>query len=111
MQIGDADTFANERLRYAFAEQLKKDFISAGADPAMLDPVPFEYDLLVAWTEDLLVKMRKTPGGIQPLLYRVDISESQLKKNYVAGRKAEHTIAALIIKRILQKVVIRLRFS
>jgi hypothetical protein len=43
------------------------------------------------------------------LLYRVDISEAQLKR-YLTESPAEDTlvtIAELIIKRVLQKVVIR----
>jgi hypothetical protein len=43
------------------------------------------------------------------LLYRIDISEGQLKKYLNENQNENHliTIADLIIKRVLQKVVIK----
>jgi hypothetical protein len=49
----------------------------------------------------------------QPLLYRVDISESQLNQA-ISNHTSENyfsIIAELIIKRVLQKVILKLKYS
>jgi hypothetical protein len=96
------------------AEQIQKDF-------AFFDlPILFEQNKTSAYTllyEQVLPQIKKllaiNSQKIFSLLYRIDISESQLKIELQKNNEQtnEEIITHLIIKRCLQKVVLRKLFS
>lgn len=100
----------SKTLFEAFKTQLKKDF----------DQSNFLFDFAAAFVQDYDViherimkalqhNENRTDFTVMRLLNRIDISEPQLKR-YVAENKNEdrlHVLAELIIKRVLQKVVIK----
>src|SRR5882762_3214371 len=55
----------------------------------------------------------KTDSNLMRLLNRIDISQAQLKKylNQYKNENRLHVIAELIIKRVLQKVVIKQHYK
>lgn len=93
-----------------FKRQLKKDVEGAGLDGAFADRVTPQW-------EDIKLEIMQALAGVsasgrQGLLYRVDISEAQIAR-YSAQHNvyADELLAELIIKRILQKVILKKRFS
>lgn len=104
------DQLSNGDLFDAFTMQLAKDFEQSN----------FQTDFIKNLEPDFAIIHKKIAGELQrseknadtnlmTLLYRIDISEAQLKK-YLNEHNHENylmTIAELIIKRVLQKVVIR----
>ena len=103
-----------EDLFELFRAQLRKDFEISGLDASFTENLPAQYAELRAL---ILTNIeRLIAGGSQyfaGLLYRVDISEAQLGKY---SRQHQHlnlaeTITELIIKRTLQKVILKKRFS
>jgi hypothetical protein len=89
---------------------INKSFAEAGVENAVaLSPaVSFEslIEMLLPLLRDLFFKK---PGQFKLLLYRVDISEDVFKRNTEAKTSEDFlpVIAALIIKRELQKAVFR----
>ena len=92
----------------AFKKQLAKDFEQSN----------FPFDFVVALEPNYSSIHEKIAGELQhnekrtgftlmSLLYRIDISEAQLKKYLSEHQNENHfnVIAELIIKRVLQKVV------
>jgi hypothetical protein len=101
---------SSKELFNAFKIQLAKDFEQCNfpADfVALLDP---DYKSIHQQIEyELQRSEKKTDFNLMQLLYRIDISESQLKR-YLSENQHEtyfNVIAELIIKRVLQKVVIK----
>ncbi len=97
-----------------FRLQLKKDFEVSACDASFTDNLPKDFYLL----RDLIYKnlcqlgisaSSKLPG----LLYRIDVSEKQIKIqcNKNPNAKWEENVAELIIKRILQKVILKKTYS
>ena len=99
---------SSKELFNAFKIQLAKDFEQANFPADFANALEPNYNLIHATIADELQRNEKRPGfTIMPLLYRIDISETQLKK-YLTEHASEnqfHVIAELIIKRVLQKVV------
>ena len=96
-----------------FCAQLKKDFEGAGLvmpfDPGALQPTGLRQQILEA-----VVQLSEGSGdNLRRLLYRVDISEKQLgafhRRHH--GVSFEEVVTELIVRRTLQKVVLRKRFS
>jgi hypothetical protein len=103
-----------EDLFELFRQQLKKDFESCGIDATFTISLTPEYETLF---KIILLQVERLIAGASQyfagLLYRVDISEQQLQKHasrYPDQNLAE-TISELIIKRTLQKVILKKRFS
>jgi hypothetical protein len=103
----------NEDLFMLFKKQLKKDFETSGIDAG------FATNLLPDWLTlreviSRALKPLSNDGNLfTSLLYRIDISEVEIK-NYQNQHNAlpfEDLMAELIIKRILQKVVLKKKFS
>lgn len=96
------------------AEQIQKDF-------AFFDlPIVFKQNSTSAYTlmyKEVLPQIKKlleaNSQKIFSLLYRIDISEAQLKTELQKNKEqtTEETITNLIVKRCLQKVVLRKLFS
>lgn len=97
-----------------FRLQLKKDFEGSGLEAGFTDGLPSEYgqlrDIILRQIERLLAAGSSYLPG---LLYRIDISEGQLSAhgNRNPGMNLAEVIAELIIKRTLQKVILKKRFS
>lgn len=89
--------------------QLKKDFASAAVEAKLRITVAYSFQELCELIEEALI--RSNSGAISNLLYRVDISEHQLKSEMKSPGLDYHLLAELIIKRELQKVVIRRLYS
>ena len=98
----------------AFKIQLKKDFDNCGLNSDFMTKLIPDYNFIL----DLLSKevsliIKTSNDKLMELLYRIDISEMQIKK--LGIQKPESTfnqiVAELIIKRELQKVVIKQMFK
>jgi hypothetical protein len=102
-----------EDLFELFRAQLRKDFEGSGIGAEFTDKIP---ETFVELKRCVATIIRPLSGQrhslLQGLLYRVDISEAQLK-NYSGdpGVSFEEMLAELIIKRILQKVILKKTFS
>lgn len=105
-----AEILQHERIFNLFREQLKKDFESAGWETNFLDNLSVHLESIKKTICQQLMIMVKCDGAkLSALLYRVDISEQQIKKYSGANPKLnfEDLLTELIIKRILQKVIIK----
>ena len=112
----EIDIFASlqqENLFELFKSQLKKDFEGAGANADFTAQLPAGFDALKAALVEVLNPLAQQATALPSLLYRVDISEQQLHKYQQAHPQLsfEEMIAELIIKRVLQKVILRKTFS
>jgi hypothetical protein len=94
----------------AFKMQLVKDFQQSNFPADFVADLEPEYRSIHAKIAGELQRNEKrTDFNLMHLLYRIDISEAQLKK-YLGDNKDEsyfNVIAELIIKRVLQKVVVK----
>jgi hypothetical protein len=103
-QLSSKDLFS------AFKKQLAKDFEQSNFSADFIEALTPDYDSI---KENIVFELQhneiKTDANLMRLLNRIDISEVQLKK-YLNKNKNESrfkVIAELIIKRVLQKVVIK----
>jgi hypothetical protein len=94
----------------AFKKQLAKDFEQSNFPADFAEALEPDYDSIQdSIARELQRSQKQTDSNVMPLLYRIDISEAQLK-TYLNKHKNQNRfnlIAELIIKRVLQKVVIR----
>lgn len=105
--------FINPDMLRQFIEQLQKDFYFSDPIQALdintlhADEV---YPLVYGEVKRL---MNKDYGGLQNTLYKIDISEQQLKKEFAesAIRDEVEILTYLIMKRELQKIVYRNYFK
>lgn len=92
----------------AFKLQLARDFEQSNFPADFVGALDPNYNSIHERIVDELQRNEKRTGfNVMHLLYRIDISEAQLKK-YLKEYKSEshfNVIAELIIKRVLQKVV------
>lgn len=97
----------------AFKIQLAKDFVQSNFSADFAEALIPDYSSIheKIWYE--LRRSQNKCGDLMRLLYRVDISETQLKRYLDEKPDQDHliTISELIIKRVLQKVVIRLQYG
>lgn len=96
----------------AFEQQLRKDFEGAGQALGPDFILESNYLELQKQMRNQVITLSKS-NALPQLLYRIDISENQIKK-YTQLQKEmsfETVIAELIIKRILQKVIFKIHFS
>ncbi len=93
----------------AFKYQLKKDFENCGLKSDFADGLIADYDLIFSIVSKEINLILKTGGKLNELLYRIDISEPQIKKlsKEKTNTDLNEVLAELIIKRELQKVVIK----
>ncbi|MBL7910979.1 MAG: hypothetical protein JNJ41_07990 [Bacteroidia bacterium] len=101
-----------ENLFELFKRQLKKDFDSCSLDTEFTNDLPVDLEPLKIAIRSQLKPLLNN-SQLSALLYRIDISELQIK-NYETKNKNlsfEEILAELIIKRILQKVILKKRFS
>jgi uncharacterized membrane-anchored protein YhcB (DUF1043 family) len=98
------------RLFDAFKKQLVKDFEQSKFPAEFVPALEPDYNSIHQKIVDELQRHEgKTDFKLMNLLNRIDISEAQLKR-YLSKDKTEshfNVIAELVIKRVLQKVVIK----
>ena len=114
MEELDPGTYLSEQDFFQlFKTQLKKDFEGSGINGDFTDNLLPDFHLLKEKLIQELYGVFKNSSQLAGLLYRVDNSEAQLKKYQVLSPDLnfEELIAELIIKRVLQKVVLKKRFS
>ena len=102
------DQLNRKDLFDAFKLQLAKDFQQSNFEASFIEDLEPDYDHIL---EKIVLALQRSEkradSDVLQLLYRIDISESQLKKYLNKDNNKNHwvTIAELIIKRVLQKVV------
>lgn len=98
----------------AFKRQLAKDFEQSNFPAAFVEALePNFSSIREKLAFELQYNEKKAGFNLMQLLNRIDISEAQLKK-YLSEYKNENhfkVIAELMIKRVLQKVVIRQHYK
>jgi hypothetical protein len=75
------NSLATENLFDLFKFQLKKDFETCALNTDFIDNLPQQYDLLKLSIMQELTPLLNNNSTLQNLLYRIDISEFQIK-NY-----------------------------
>lgn len=98
---------SHKDLFTAFRQQLAKEFAQCNWPADFAEVLEPDYEMILSVIAALL--RRHESKDLMPLLYRVDISESQLRRYLDANPDTDRfsVIAELIIKRVLQKVVVR----
>lgn len=101
---------SSKDLFEAFKTQLAKDFEQSNFSAGFVETlIPNYWNIHEKITHELQLNEKRTEANMMQLLYRIDISETQLKR-YLNDHKTEShfsVVAELIIKRVLQKVVIK----
>lgn len=101
--------FNNKGLLRELILQLNKDFRSAGIPLKLLLGKGYSFEELC---HDITQAFESLPmQTIFNLLYRVDVSEDQLKRGMPTNGVDSDLLVQLIVKRELQKVVIRKIYS
>lgn len=100
---------SKKELLRALILQLRKDFNSAGIPIKLLLTRKYSFEALCEAVHEAFTDQSAT--SIFNLLYRVDISETQLRKGMPTPGIDPQLMAGLIIKRELQKVVLRSLYS
>jgi hypothetical protein len=111
-ELDPVSNLSNVELFQLFKQQLKKDFEGAGIDAAFTDNLSSDFlELKNSLLKQLDSIIRN--NTLAGLLYRVDINEFQIKKYTTSNSHLDfdEVIAELIIKRILQKIILKKRFS
>lgn len=99
-----------QELFALFCEQLKKDFEVSGCDVDFIQNLPSDFLSLKRVLSEQLNKLGKSSTSKLPeLLYRIDLSEQQIKRRtqQAIQENFDDLLAELIIKRILQKVILK----
>lgn len=103
-----------QELFELFRLQLRKDFEVSGCDAGFTAHLPLSFDQL---KDEISVQLRKMEKGstskLPELLYRIDLSERQIKRfsEEHPAENWEDLVAELIIKRLLQKVILKKTYS
>ena len=103
-----------EDLFILFKNQLKKDFESSGLSVDFVDSLPRDFDLLKQRVMSAIEPLISSNSSLLAILvYRIDISELQLAKYQKQNPFMAHAelLSELVIKRILQKIILRKTFS
>ncbi len=97
----------------AFKMQLIKDFDQSNFPSDFVATLQPDYGNIHEKIVDQLLRTEKSDFSLSRLLNRIDISDAQLKRylNEYKNESRFNVIAELIIKRTLQKVVIRQHYK
>jgi hypothetical protein len=101
-------------LKNKFRAQLLKDFEMCSVDGYLEPIVDFSYEAIHANLSKALKEIMESASlNYLHLLYRIDISERHLKEKIRAEpeRTDYDVLAELVIKRILQKVILKKIYS
>jgi len=99
-----------QELFELFRLQLKKDFENSACDVNFIEKLPQDFYQLKNLIGNHLIQIGKSTSSSLPgLLYRIDIGESQIKRQCLEhpNDSWEESVAELIIKRVLQKVILK----
>ncbi|MBK7311637.1 MAG: hypothetical protein IPI93_12900 [Sphingobacteriaceae bacterium] len=113
-ELSIKESLNSKELFEAFKQQLKKDLNEYNCESEFIDALTSEFELIKQSLTTVLKAHEKKAGfNIQQLLYRVDINEKQLSTRLQENKEEEYLsiVSELIIKRILQKVVLKKHFS
>jgi hypothetical protein len=105
---------SQQGLFNAFKQQLAKDFQQSNCPFEFIEALQPDYENILQKITDVLRQNETTSDfNLMQLLNRADISETQLKRslNEKSALPYHSVIAELIIKRVLQKVVVRQYFK
>ena len=105
---------SQEELIEKFKTQLLKDFEMSDALDYLEPITAFDYESIHHHITKALKNIdAKDFSKYQHLLYRIDISEKQLDAELKANSSGERypILADLIIKRILQKIILKIQYS
>ena len=107
----DAKIQANQFLNET-TTQLEKDFLTVGINFDITKPVK-NYTLLFSFTADLVNALNEQdPKRIINLLYRIDLSEEKAQAEMeISTLTFSELLAELIVKRELQKVIMKNYYS
>jgi hypothetical protein len=97
-----------------FKIQLQKDFEGAGFNGDFANTLPQDYNVILETIGVEVEKINKLAvSKLTGLLYRVDISELQIKKlsSERPDSSMNEIISELILKRELQKIIIKEHFK
>jgi uncharacterized membrane-anchored protein YhcB (DUF1043 family) len=101
---------SSKELFEAFKRQLVKDFQQSNFPADFVAELEPDYTSIhEKIARELQHNEKRTDFNLMHLLYRIDISEAQLKRYLNDSKDESHfnVIAELIIKRVLQKVVVK----
>ena len=101
-------------LQIKFKAQLLKDFEMCNVERYLQPIIDFSYEAIHTNLSNALKEiMEAGSSNYLQLLYRIDISERHLKEKIKAeeNRNNYDVLADLIIKRILQKVILKKIYS
>lgn len=94
------------------AQQIVKDFGMLGMEIQFSGNANTAYTELFLQIYPIITVLLKNKNKMYNLLYRIDISEKQIKNAFESsGRPFSETLTELIMKRELQKVVTRKIYS
>jgi hypothetical protein len=99
------DFLSNKQLYRELILQLRKDFETSAIPIKILLGKRYAFDELCQLINDAFMEAGAT--AMFQLLYRVDISEQQLKKGMPTPGIDPMLVAEMVVKRELQKVVLR----
>jgi hypothetical protein len=107
------DQLRKEDLFELFRLQLKKDLESSSIAAGFVETLPSEYYALKEALSNSLSTVLKNSTQLSTLLYRVDVSEYQLREyqRKHAALTFEEIVVELMIKRTLQKIILKKKFS
>lgn len=97
-----------------FCAQLRKDFQTAALDERWHPKDNLLPSTLRLWMLDTIKALSSCESeGLRRLLNRVDISEKQMSRFHMQHKNMsfEEVVAELVVRRTLQKVIIRKKFS
>lgn len=114
MEIALQDSLSRADLFEKFKQQLVRDFEMSGYSAYIPEIASNAYmDVYDALFNAVLKVDKLEHNGLMNLLYRVDISEQQMKQASLKepAKSVYQIVSELIIKRVLQKVIIKQQFS
>lgn len=96
-----------------FRQQMKKDFESCGINADFTSELVPDLGVLSMTLLASLREIMKSDTHFRSLLYRIDVSEAMIDSYGVRYPELpfDELITELIIRRILQKVILKKRFS
>lgn len=95
-----------------FKLQLQKDFENCNLNGSFATDLIRDYDAILGKVHLEVEKIGRSSGKLNELLYRIDISEAQIKKaSGLNSNSFTEMVAELIVKRELQKIVIKEHFK
>lgn len=112
-ELSKFEIFARSETIYAeFIEQLNKDLSRAGTEIRVPDAPQRTLNEIIPEIETAINQsIQKTQLSLHHLLYMIDINEAQAKQVGMTESNPVRAIALLIVKRILQKVIVRKLFG